>query len=237
MVRRLRGASGAVRRRPGAPFGPRHRPRLLLSAVVVGALAASVWEGGWGVGDPVAHAHDDPASAALITEEPTDVTAALDAHPQISDAEAAARTQELAASRAAREEAARPKAVMPVQGRLTSAYGARWGTMHYGLDIAAPMLTPEYAAADGIVLRAGSAQGFGLAVYILHDNGDVTVYGHMEKISVRAGQTVRAGDTIALLGNRGQSTGPHLHFEVYEGGLEGRRADPAAWLRERGVDI
>ncbi len=126
---------------------------------------------------------------------------------------------------------------MPVEGRLTSAYGRRWGSMHYGLDIAAPMMTPEYAAADGVVLRAGSAQGFGLAVYILHDNGDVTVYGHMEQILVDDGQTVRAGDTIALLGNRGQSTGPHLHFEVFEGGLDGRRADPASWLRERGVDI
>lgn len=126
---------------------------------------------------------------------------------------------------------------MPVEGRITSRYGARWGTTHYGLDIAAPMLTPEYAAADGIVLRAGTASGFGLAVYILHDNGDVTVYGHMEKILVTAGQQVRAGDTIALLGNRGQSTGPHLHFEVFQGGLDGRRVDPSAWLRERGVTI
>ena len=67
-----------------------------------------------------------------------------------------------------------------------------------------------------VVLRAGSAQGFGLAVYILHDNGDGTVYGHMEKILVGTGQTVRA-DTMSLLGNRGQSTGPHLHIEVFEG--------------------
>ena len=126
---------------------------------------------------------------------------------------------------------------MPVNGRLTSMYGPRWGTMHYGLDLAAPMLTPEYAAADGIVLRAGAAQGFGLAVYILHDNGDVTVYGHMEKILVSAGQSVQAGETIALLGQRGQSTGPHLHFEVFEDGLDGRRVNPATWLAERGVDI
>jgi murein DD-endopeptidase MepM/ murein hydrolase activator NlpD len=106
-----------------------------------------------------------------------------------------------------------------------------------GLDIAAPMMTPKYAAADGVVLRAGSAQGFGLAVYIRHDNGDVTVYGHMERILVDAGQTVRAGDAIALLGSRGQSTGPHMHFEAFEDGLDGRRADPASWLRERGVDV
>ena len=98
-------------------------------------------------------------------------------------------------------------------------------------------MTPEYAVADGVVLRAGPAQGFGLAIYILRDNGDVTVYGHTERTLVDAGQTLRVGETIALLGTRGQSTGPHLHFEVFEGGLDGRRADPSSWLRERGVDI
>ena len=233
-LRRTRG-TGAWRFIP--PPRLRHRPRLLLSTVVFGAVTASFWEGGLWLDTPVAHAHDAPLSSAMLTEGPVDVLAEIGARPQIAMAEMTARSQELAASRAAREEAARPKAVMPVEGRLTSSYGGRWGTMHYGLDIAAPMRTPEYAAADGVVLRAGSAQGFGLAVYILHDNGDVTVYGHMEKILVRAGETVRAGDTIALLGNRGQSTGPHLHFEVFEGGLDGRRADPASWLRERGVDI
>ena len=200
-------------------------------------MAASFWEGGWWLDTPVAHAHDAPPSSVSAMEWGVDTLGEADPRPQIAEAEMAARSQELAASRAAREEAARPDAVLPVEGRLTSSYGCRWGGMHYGLDIAAPMLTPEYAAADGVVLRAGAASGFGLAVYILHDNGDVTVYGHMEEILVDVGQTVRAGDTIALLGNRGQSTGPHLHFEVFEGGMDGPRADPAAWLRARGVDI
>jgi murein DD-endopeptidase MepM/ murein hydrolase activator NlpD len=65
----------------------------------------------------------------------------------------------------------------------------------------------------------------------------VTVYGHMEQILVQPGQVVRAGDTIALLGNRGQSTGPHLHFEVHAGGLDGPKVDPLPWLRDRGVAI
>ena len=223
-------------RRLSGPPANRKAP-LLLAALTLGGLAAGLWEGGYGLSSPVAHAHEGPAGSVVLTEGTLDILADEAARPQIAEAQMAARSQELAASRAAREEAARPKAVMPVEGRLTSAYGRRWGSMHYGLDIAAPMMTPEYAAADGVVLRAGSAQGFGLAVYILHDNGDVTVYGHMEQILVDDGQTVRAGDTIALLGNRGQSTGPHLHFEVFEGGLDGRRADPASWLRERGVDI
>ena len=86
------------------------------------------------------------------------------------------------------------------------------------------MRTPEYAVMDGVVLEAGPASGYGLAVYIQHENGDVTVYGHMDKILVPPGQVVQAGDTIALLGNRGQSTGPHLHFEVHVGGLDGGRS-------------
>jgi murein DD-endopeptidase MepM/ murein hydrolase activator NlpD len=163
----------------------------------------------------------------------------------ITVAEAQARLEEVAASRAARAEAeaaaieaARPKTVLPVDGaRLTSTFGPRWGTYHYGIDLAAPMLTPEYSAADGVVLRAGSASGFGLAVYILHESGDVTVYGHMEEILVEPGQYVQAGETIALLGNRGQSTGPHLHFEVHRGGEDGERIDPIAWLNERGVSV
>ena len=99
------------------------------------------------------------------------------------------------------------------------------------------MQTPEYAAADGVVLEAGPASGYRLVVYIQHANGDVTVYGHMDSILVQAGQVVRAGDTIALLGNRGQSTGPHLHFEVHVGGMNGQKIDPLPWLRERGVAI
>jgi murein DD-endopeptidase MepM/ murein hydrolase activator NlpD len=142
------------------------------------------------------------------------------------------------AAAAAAAEAARPKAVLPVAGgRLTSGFGPRWGRMHAGIDLAAPMLTPEYAAADGVVLEAGPAGGYGNAVYVQHDNGDVTVYGHMEEILVQPGQVVRAGDTIALLGNQGQSTGPHLHFEVRVGGIDGQQTDPVPWLRERGVAI
>ena len=174
----------------------------------------------------------------------------------ITEAEAQARLAEVAASRAQRaaaeaaaaqaaeadaaaaREAARPKAVLPVKGaRFTSGYGPRWGGYHYGIDLAAPMRTPEYAAVDGVVLRAGSASGFGLAVYILHENGDVTVYGHMDKILVEPGQYVEAGETIALLGNTGQSTGPHLHFEVRQGGEGGKKVDPVKWLAARGVEV
>jgi murein DD-endopeptidase MepM/ murein hydrolase activator NlpD len=218
------------------------RPALLLSALLAGGVAAAVF----GVnGTTVASADGTSvlsAQQALLT---SDEGAELLPQASITVAEAQARLQEVAASRAARaeaeaaaREAARPKFVMPIDGaRLTSCFCSRWGTFHWGIDLAAPMRTPEYAAGDGVVLRAGAASGFGLAVYILHDNGDVTVYGHMDSILVEPGQYVEAGETIALLGNRGQSTGPHLHFEVHQGGEEGKRIDPVAWLNARGVSV
>jgi len=215
---------------------------MLLSALLTGGVAAAVL----GLsGAPVASA--DSTSVLEAQQELMTGDDGLELMPQasITVAEAQARLQEVAASRAARaeaeaaaREAARPKFVMPIDGaRFTSCFCGRWGTFHWGIDLAAPMRTPEYSAGDGVVLRAGAASGFGLAVYILHENGDVTVYGHMEEILVEPGQYVEAGETIALLGNRGQSTGPHLHFEVHQGGEDGKRIDPVAWLNERGVDV
>jgi murein DD-endopeptidase MepM/ murein hydrolase activator NlpD len=234
--------AGTARRRRPAASGPGRRPALLLSALLAGGVAAAVL-GVHGAPDASAGGSSviDAQQALLTGDEGIEVM------PQasVTVAEAQARLQEVAASRAARAEAeaaaaeaARPKAVLPVKGaRLTSGYGSRWGTFHYGIDLAAPMHTPEYAAVDGVVLRAGSASGFGLAVYILHENGDVTVYGHMDSILVEPGQYVEAGETIALLGNRGQSTGPHLHFEVHQGGEGGPRVNPVSWLAARGVQV
>jgi murein DD-endopeptidase MepM/ murein hydrolase activator NlpD len=198
-------------------------------------------------GVPIATAEEAVPVTDLLGSDAEGLLEDAETSPQvaITEVEAQARLAEVAASRARRaaaaaaaaEEAA-PEAVMPIHGALmTTCFCMRWGVMHWGVDLAAPKLTPEYAAEDGVVLRAGAASGFGQAVYILGASGDVTVYGHMEKIMVAAGDVVTAGDTIALEGSRGQSTGPHLHFEVHQGGMNGKRIDPVAWLRERGVDI
>jgi murein DD-endopeptidase MepM/ murein hydrolase activator NlpD len=239
-----------LRHRPPAI---RRRPALYLAAALVGALGV----GAVTAQGPEARATDTMSHSVSVAEQlgidagpaeaiphedATQRLGELAASRNVRDAEQAAAAQVQAeADRVAAEaaaEAARPKAVLPVQGaRLTSTFGPRWGTLHAGLDLAAPMRTPEYAVMDGVVLEAGPASGFGLAVYIQHANGDVTVYGHMDEILVQAGQVVRAGDTIALLGNRGQSTGPHLHFEVHVGGIDGTKIDPLPWLRERGVAI
>ncbi|RBY92013.1 M23 family peptidase [Blastococcus sp. TBT05-19] len=124
----------------------------------------------------------------------------------------------------------------PTSGRVSSCYGWRWGALHGGVDIAARIGTPVYAASSGVVRRAGSATGFGLAVYIEGDDGEVTVYGHVNRYFVRAGERVSAGEQIAEVGNRGQSTGPHLHFEVHpNGAMHGGQVDPVPWLNARGI--
>ncbi|MDP9460587.1 MAG: M23 family metallopeptidase, partial [Actinomycetota bacterium] len=126
--------------------------------------------------------------------------------------------------------------VAPTSGRVSSCYGARWGVTHFGVDIAAPIGTPIYAAHSGVVARAGAATGFGQAVYIRGDDGAVTVYGHVNDYFVSAGERVRAGEEIAEVGNRGQSTGPHLHFEVHPSGqMYGGQVNPVPWLNARDI--
>ncbi|OLF04992.1 peptidase [Actinophytocola xinjiangensis] len=154
------------------------------------------------------------------------------------EAQKIAATDQIVQARAARlaaieAEKKRPKFVRPAEGRLTSGYGARWGTTHYGLDIANRMGTPLVSAADGVVIEAGPASGFGLWVRIEHADGTVTVYGHMDTITVNEGETVQAGDQIATMGSRGYSTGPHLHFEVWD--ADGLKLNPLPWLNEHGV--
>ncbi|MCY7366419.1 MAG: M23 family metallopeptidase [Frankiaceae bacterium] len=124
--------------------------------------------------------------------------------------------------------------VRPGTGRLTSQYGRRWGRLHAGIDIAAGVGAPIYATAAGTVKSAGSEGGYGRAVRIVHGDGTVTVYGHMSRLLVSSGQRVAAGEQIGKEGNTGQSTGPHLHFEVR---IDGTPVNPLTWLRKRGVDI
>ncbi|WP_439659986.1 M23 family metallopeptidase [Lentzea sp. HUAS TT2] len=136
---------------------------------------------------------------------------------------------------AAEQEAKRPKCVRPAQGSFTSGFGARWGTSHNGIDIANAIGTPIVSVMDGTVVEAGPASGFGLWVRIQHEDGTITVYGHMNTIDVPQGAKVKAGQQIATIGNRGQSTGPHVHFEVWAGG--GQKINPVGWLAERGVSL
>ena len=108
---------------------------------------------------------------------------------------------------------------MPTRGRVSSTYGARWGRMHRGLDIAAPTGTAINAADGGTVSFSGYKNSFGYMVEINHGNGLVTRYAHCSKLLVKKGEKVYKGQQIAKVGNTGNSTGPHLHLEVLKNGV------------------
>ncbi len=128
-----------------------------------------------------------------------------------------------------------PLYVMPTKGIFTSNFGYRWGVLHAGIDLANSIGTPILAVSDGVVIDAGPTAGYGMWVKLRHPDGTVTLYGHVNTTLVSVGQQVMAGDQIATMGNRGNSTGPHLHFEVLLGGTE--RIDPVPWLATRGLNL
>ena len=121
-------------------------------------------------------------------------------------------------------------ATLPVTGTISSRYGVsskiRVST-HTGLDIAATTGTPIKVVADGTVTFAAYSGSYGYLVKVDHGNGVETWYGHTSKMLVKAGQEVKAGDTIALVGSTGNSTGPHLHFEVR---INGEHVNPQKYL-------
>ncbi|GAC57115.1 peptidase M23 family protein [Gordonia hirsuta DSM 44140 = NBRC 16056] len=127
------------------------------------------------------------------------------------------------------------RAAKPAHGTVTSHYGARWGTHHNGVDIANKIGTPVRAVTNGVVLEAGPASGYGQWIRVRQDDGTTGVFGHVEQIFVRAGQKVNAGQTIGTVGNRGDSTGPHLHYEVWN--AAGTPINPHTWLHKRGVRL
>ncbi|MEU5908253.1 peptidoglycan DD-metalloendopeptidase family protein [Micromonospora sp. NPDC047527] len=130
-----------------------------------------------------------------------------------------------------------PAWVDPMPGAsVTSCYGQRWGTLHAGIDLALPSGTPIHAAAAGTVTQAGDASdGYGNSVFIDHGNGYLTHYAHQSRIAVTVGQKVKAGQVIGYEGSTGDSTGPHLHFEVHQGMWN--QIDPAPFMQARGVDL
>jgi murein DD-endopeptidase MepM/ murein hydrolase activator NlpD len=144
----------------------------------------------------------------------------------------AAEAARAAGATGALQSASAGGAVSIVTGRVTSGFGSRWGTKHMGLDIAAPIGTPIHVPIAGTVISSGPASGFGMWVRVRHADGTVTVYGHINRSLVSVGQKVAAGQQIAEVGNRGQSTGPHLHIEVVDPG--GTKINPKPWLDANG---
>ena len=131
-----------------------------------------------------------------------------------------------------------PTYIRPISGGTrTSKFGPRKAptkgasTYHKGVDWATPTGTPVYASSGGTVAKAGWASGYGYVVYINHVDGRQTRYAHLSKVLVKVGQTVKQGEKIALSGNTGRSTGPHLHFEIL---VNNKQVDPEVELRKYG---
>jgi len=215
--------------------------RLLISAMAAGAAAAAAHSA-------TSHA-DAPRTAAVLTATTSSLTGGgantvrgaqvIAVQPAANVAvhnEELAKGVAFANDRAQREaRLQQPLYVMPTKGIFTSNFGYRWGVLHAGIDIANSIGTPILAVSDGVVIEAGPAGGYGALVKLRHADGTVTLYGHVNTTTVNVGQRVMAGDQIATMGNRGNSTGPHLHFEVLLGGDQ--RIDPVPWLAKRGLTI
>ena len=151
----------------------------------------------------------------------------------ISRAEDTAPIRKLGAAKAGAGSTNIPS-IWPVVGTLRSGVGVRSNPFggssleyHKGQDIAAPTGTPISATADGVVVVAGWVRGYGNGIYIDHGNGITTRYGHLSRIDVVVGQTVRQGGHLGLVGSTGRSTGPHLHYEVR---INGQPTSPLNYL-------
>jgi murein DD-endopeptidase MepM/ murein hydrolase activator NlpD len=166
--------------------------------------------------------------------DPTRLT--LSVQDRIAAMDKAARSKELPGSAANADQGAPDLWLLPVRHefQITTLFAMRWGSFHYGIDMAAPYGTPYYAAHAGTVITARYLGGYGYGVFVDHGNGVLTVYGHSSKILVREGQHVEAGQALGLIGSTGYSTGNHLHFEVR---VNEAQVDPLSWMRAHGVDI
>jgi murein DD-endopeptidase MepM/ murein hydrolase activator NlpD len=159
-----------------------------------------------------------------------DATRALTA--KRASALAAAKAAAAAAEQKARESASRCE-MMISDYRITATFGqggSRWAANHTGTDFAAPIGTPIRSVMKGEVIFADWAGPYGRQVKVRHENGTETWYNHMSKFSVQVGETVYAGDQVGAVGVTGNTTGPHLHFEVHPDG--GPAVNPMPWLRE-----
>ncbi len=216
------------------------KSRLMIAAMAAGATAS----GAYSLSNPdttpttdtVLAADNALINGAAISGSP-DGMQIVAVQPVASGAIHAEEINKAAAfaqERAEREaRLARPLFAMPTKGVWTSGFGYRWGVLHGGIDIAGPIGTPIMAASDGVVIEVGPTAGYGALVKLRHSDGTVTLYGHINTWLVSKGQRVMAGDQIATMGNRGNSTGPHLHFEVLMNGSN--RIDPVPWLAQRGL--
>jgi murein DD-endopeptidase MepM/ murein hydrolase activator NlpD len=207
---------------------------------------ATVLAAGLGVsvalGAGVASAADTTAASGAASA----VQAQAAAQSKAAQAEAAkaAAVKKAAVQKAAAK--AKPSWVDPVKKyKLSASFaqnGGMWQSTHSGQDFAVPSGTQVVAAHGGTVVKAGGngagdGPAYGNAVVIKHGNGTYSQYAHLSKVEVRIGQVVKTGQEIARSGNTGNSSGPHLHFEIRTTPNYGSAVDPVKFLRAKGVKV
>jgi murein DD-endopeptidase MepM/ murein hydrolase activator NlpD len=221
---------------------------------------AAVLAAGLGIstllGAGVAAAADSQTSVALPDTTATSVKAQADAQAKAaaSAKQAAAKqaaAKQAAAKQAAAKQAAAKKAVKPswvdpvAKYKLSASFaqaGNMWSSNHSGQDFAVASGTKVVATHGGTVVKAGGngagdGPAYGNAVVIKHGNGTYSQYAHLSRVNVNVGQVVATGQPIALSGNTGNSSGPHLHFEIRTTPNYGSAIDPVKFLRSKGVTV
>ncbi|MFE7960703.1 M23 family metallopeptidase [Streptomyces sp. NPDC057413] len=222
------------------------------AAVLAAGLGVSV-----ALGAGVAAAADATSASTTATASAVEAQAAAQAKAAqaaktaaAAKAKAAAAAQQAAAKKAAAKAAAAKKKaaswVHPVAHYTLSASfnqaGGMWAHRHSGQDFAVPSGTSVVAAHGGTVVKAGpngagDGPAYGNAIVIRHGNGTYSQYAHLSRIDVKVGQIVGTGQHIAKSGNTGNSSGPHLHFEIRKTPNYGSAIDPVAFLRAKGVSV
>ena len=177
------------------------------------------------------------AAAQLAKARAAKLTATRAATARRAGLLAAAKAKTAAAEKKARESASHCE-IMVTGYHITATFGQggnRWAHNHTGLDFAAPIGTQVRSVMKGVVIFADWAGPYGRQVRVRHEDGTVTWYNHMSKFSVKVGESVYAGDEVGEVGMTGNTTGPHMHFEVHPDG--GDAIDPDPWLRNHcGLD-
>jgi len=193
---------------------------------------------------PIPHAqgaNESTGSQQVVGMREREAQSVMLSRAREARAEAAARASRAEARQRIEEKRRKALAlahrwVMPVENfRFTSDFGARWGRLHAGDDLAAPIGTRIGALSSGTVVFAGQQSGYGNKVEIRHWDGTVSWYGHMSQINVEVGEKVTPGQKVGEVGNTGHSTGPHLHLEIHPDG--GGPVDPQPWLAKRGLKL
>ncbi|CAL9461595.1 hypothetical protein SUDANB6_02649 [Streptomyces sp. enrichment culture] len=228
--------------RPSRTSGIRTR-----AAVLAAGMGASVVLGAGG-----AAAADTTATSSVASAVEAQAAAqakaakAAESAKAAQVAKAAANAKKSAAARKASVQKKAASWVDPVRNyRLTASFnqaGGMWSHKHSGQDFAVPIGTDVMATHSGTVVKAGpngagDGPAYGNAIVIKHGNGTYSQYAHLSRIDVRVGQVVTTGQHIARSGNTGNSSGPHLHFEIRTTPNYGSAVDPVAFLRSKGTTV